>query len=180
MEMTILCTNCSAELDDEINDPTLDDCPCPYCGATTRDIEISVSDTALLLDQVETTIREKGIKNWSKRQVNGEEYFRLRNEVHSVIRVMNWKKRHEAESYYEFITNTNTGEIVKDVTERFIDHGGHGSAKRAIPDFSHKWIAVAAYHIWEKEGRMPGRHINNWNRAKNELKKLWKAGLIQL
>jgi hypothetical protein len=152
--------------------------PCPYCGDTHREIEIEVEDELRMIDQLETSVHEQGAKDWSKRMVRGEEHFRRDDEIHTVVRVMDRKNRREENSYYELITKTDTGEIVRSISERFVDHVGRGSAKHAIPEFPHVWIATCAYFLWDKEGRPNGRHINHWNKAKSELKKMWKAGQI--
>jgi hypothetical protein len=73
---------------------------------------------------------------------------------------------------------TNTGSLIKCIKEALEKHSGHGSAKRRIPDFPEEWRRVAAYYIWEKEGRPNGRHINHWNQAKAQLEKLWRAGIL--
>ena len=49
------------------------------------------------------------------------------------------------------------------------------SAKSNTRDIPEVWIKVAAYYIWEKEGRPHGRHLDHWNLAKAEL-----AGLSKL
>jgi hypothetical protein len=143
-----------------------------------RNLEIVVGDTMRMIDQLEAMIREKGIKHWTKKIVQGEEHYKRDDEIRTVVRVFDWKNRHRPESYYEFITKTDSGEIIRSISEKFAEHVGYGSAKHITPDFPAEWIAVCAYFIWEKEGRPNGRHINHWNRAKNELRRLWKAGMI--
>jgi hypothetical protein len=46
------------------------------------------------------------------------------------------------------------------------------------PKFPHEWLRVAAYYIWDREGRPEGRDTDHWERAKDELIKLWKAGAL--
>jgi len=179
-DITVSCANCGNELEEDIRDPAMAGRPCPHCGDTHREVEINVVDTIRVIDQLETTIHEHGVKDWSKRMVQGEEYFRKDDEIHTIVRVMDRKNRYEPDSYYEFITKTETGDLVRSVSERFVDHVGRGSAKHTIPEFPHEWVAVCAYYIWEKGRRPNGRHINHWNKAKSELKKMWKAGQIRL
>jgi hypothetical protein len=50
------------------------------------------------------------------------------------------------------------------------------SAKSNTRDIPEVWIEVAAYYIWEKEGRPHGRHLDHWNLAKAELAGLSKLG----
>ena len=50
------------------------------------------------------------------------------------------------------------------------------STKSNTRDIPEVWIKVAAYYIWEKEGRPHGRHLDHWNLAKAELAGLPKFG----
>lgn len=50
------------------------------------------------------------------------------------------------------------------------------SAKSNPQDIPEVWIKVAAYYIWEKEGRPDGRHLDHWNLAKTELASSYKLG----
>jgi Protein of unknown function (DUF2934) len=182
-EIKVFCEQCGAELDSETADepdfvPTA--APSPECGHEARTVTLTVDDQFGVIDQIRGTLREHGIKHWSKKFKSGEEYYRDTNEVRTVLRVEDWKNRHDSDSHYELITKTNTGVLIKRVKEALVKHREHGSAKRKIPDFPDEWRRVAAYYIWEKEGRPNGRHINHWNQAKAQLKKLWKAGFLSI
>jgi hypothetical protein len=48
-----------------------------------------------------------------------------------------------------------------------------------VPDFPDEWISVAAYYIWEKDGRPEGKDIKHWEQAKAYFAKLWKEENIQ-
>ena len=120
------------------------------------------------------------MKDWSKGMVSGEEHYGKDDEIRTVVRILDRKNRHEEGSYYEHITDTDTGRIIRSVSERFVDHQGRGSAKKAIPDFSDEWVAVAAYYIWQEQGCPHGRHNNHWNLAKNRLKKMFREGKLDV
>jgi len=45
-----------------------------------------------------------------------------------------------------------------------------------VPEFSEKWISVAAYYIWESEGQPEGQALSHWEEAKVQLAELWRAG----
>jgi hypothetical protein len=141
-----------------------------------KEIKINVGDDSRVLDGGKRKLREDGK---ALNQVeSGEEFYREKNEVRTVLRVKDWKNRHDPDSYHELITNTDTGAVIKDFKQAFEHHQGHGSAKHKIPEFPDDWRRVAAYYIWEKGGRRSGRHINDWNRAIKELTNLWKAGRL--
>jgi hypothetical protein len=40
-------------------------------------------------------------------------------------------------------------------------------------------VAVAAYYIWEKEGRPPGRDLDHWLRAEHNIRRLVDAAKSQ-
>ena len=177
-DILMLCPKCGMLLAEELVSPEGMGRECTNCGETNRLIEINVADQVSAIDRIKGAFREHGIEQWTKMFVYGQEYYGETNEVRTVVRVMDWKNRHEPESYYELITKADTGEVVKSVAKIFAQHQGHGSAKRKIPEFPDDWRRVAAYYIWEKEGRSHGRHINHWNRAKPELIRLWRAGAL--
>ena len=141
-----------------------------------KDIKINVGDGSRVLDAAKRKLRKNG--KATNQVESGEEIFHDTNKVQTVSRVKNWEHRHDADSYQKVITDTDTGVEIKNFKETFKDHQGHGSAKHKIPDFPDEWIRVAAYYIWQREGCRNGRHINDWNKAKAELKSLWKAGRL--
>ena len=109
------------------------------------------------------------MKDWSKGMVSGEEHYGKDDEIRTVVRILDRKNRHEEGSYYEHITDTDTGRIIRSVSERFVDHQGRGSAKKAIPDFSDEWVAVAAYYIWQEQGcPMAGTTIGHGEESAQE------------
>ncbi|MGD0949006.1 MAG: DUF2934 domain-containing protein [Candidatus Binatia bacterium] len=177
-EITVLCANCSLLLDEDLASPDRTSRACPGCGDNRRLIEVRAADEVRALDRLAGALNELGVRHWTKKFVSGEEYYQAGRQVHTVIRVMDWKNRHDPDSYYELITNTGTGEVVRTVAEALVDHQSRGAAKRTVPEFPDEWRRVAAYYIWQKEGCPHGRHVNHWNAAKAELKRLWKAGLL--
>ena len=48
------------------------------------------------------------------------------------------------------------------------------------PAFPEEWLSLAAYYIWEKAGCPDGKQDEHWEKAKTELKELWKFGKIHL
>jgi hypothetical protein len=50
------------------------------------------------------------------------------------------------------------------------------AAEKAEPDFPEEWVSIAAYYIWKNDGEPEGRDAHHWERAKAELKQLWKEG----
>jgi hypothetical protein len=44
------------------------------------------------------------------------------------------------------------------------------------PDFPEEWVSIAAYYIWKNDGQPEGRDSHYWERAKADLKQLWKEG----
>jgi hypothetical protein len=46
------------------------------------------------------------------------------------------------------------------------------------PEFPDEWYRVAAYYIWEKQGRPDGRDMVHWKQATAELRRLWRRGVL--
>ena len=170
-EIEVFCNNCGRSLNITTQGP------CAGCGHEVRLVTLTVTDFVDAIDIVEGTLDEEDF-NKSKTFVAGEESYHDTNEVRTVLRVFDHRHRHEPESYYELVKMTHSEEVIKLVKEALADHQGHGSAKNKIPEFPDEWRRVAAYYVWEQEGRPKGRHINHWNQAKARLRKRWKAGLL--
>jgi DUF2934 family protein len=171
-EVTWVCEKCEQELDAQFTGP------CPKCENESRVAKAIAWDSFGIIDQVKGTVTEPEEKHWGKQFEAGEEAYSETNEIRTVIRAMDYKNRHDPDSYYEDIKNWHTKEPIKQRSQSFAEHQGHGSAKNKIPEFPEEWVRVAAYYIWEKEGCKDGRHINHWNNAKSQLRKMWKEGYL--
>jgi hypothetical protein len=51
--------------------------------------------------------------------------------------------------------------------------------RRGKPVISERWIAQAAYYMWEKEGRPHGRDLDHWLHAESEIRRLTEASSIR-
>jgi hypothetical protein len=103
-DILMLCPKCGMLLAEELVSPEGMGRECTNCGETNRLIEINVADQVSAIDRIKGAFREHGIEQWTKMFVYGQEYYGETNEVRTVVRVMDWKNRHEPESYYELIT----------------------------------------------------------------------------
>jgi len=138
--MTVSCAKCGTQLTYDFTDPANIGQPCPTCGATERSLEVSAENHLRAIEKLKIRQYEQGSTDWSKEVVSGEEVFHETGEIRSVQRIVDKSNRHQAGSYSERIVRTDSGEIVREVSERFVDHQGRGSAKRKVPTFPDEWI----------------------------------------
>jgi hypothetical protein len=106
--------------------------PCPICGSTDQNVEISVSDRVEFHERLEAQARhgERGEVRWHRRVRSGDDLHRASGTWMQYEQVID----RENDWYEETVTNPETGENVHRTAERLSDHTAHGSAKNRPRD----------------------------------------------
>ena len=145
--------------------------PCPECGSTNREFLMNAANKLFLGEMLGMKHKRPGEKKPILETKCGDDLFRKTGEWHKLIRIID----RQNDRYYEFITDAND-KVVRHVDEPLSEHYGRGSAKRQKHNLTDGDIAVAAYFIWESEGRPDGRHIDHWFMGIENLKR-YRAGV---
>lgn len=163
---TVQCGQCEAFLIDE----TPYDAgtkPCPICGSSLRSISMSIREEVRLYEQFRTRHKERGTKGYVLDELSGDDYTHATDSFNKKVRIIDRRN----DRYFEQVTNSITGEIIHHRDEKLSEHFGRGSAKLQPHNFPEKHVAVAAYFIWEKDGRQDGKDKKHWEMAIEDLRR---------
>lgn len=120
---------CWATLDELASTPIAERSPCPMCGSLSRHIEITIEATVTLHSQIALKARRHGKGRLFLESKVGDDLYHLTGRWNRLERHID----HENDWYDEVITDSATGEILKETHEPLSQHQGHGSAKRSGP-----------------------------------------------
>lgn len=124
----IECCECGVALN-AANDTPDGQAPCPNCGSSLRNFNVSIVENSVARDFMGVKVRpnEKQKPNfWS---TSKPDFSRdLQKAVH---RENSFDRVNDL--YEEKITDLETGEILKHVSEKLTEHRGHGAAKPKLP-----------------------------------------------
>ncbi len=167
MESDIRCSDCGTVILNALpgDDPSRRE-PCPNCGSNARTIPLRLESSLALRSKLGMKQKRPGCKKPILESVLGDDLFRVTNTWQTLVRVIDRLN----DRYYELIRNPETGEVVRHCEEPLSQHIGRGSAKHQPHAFEHEHIAIAAYFIREKEGRIHGRDQEHWAMAIKQLK----------
>jgi hypothetical protein len=171
--MDIRCSECgtvilNATPADDPNDRE----PCPECGSAARTIPVHVQSALELRSKLSLKQRRLGLKKPILESIFGDDLFRLTNKWNHLLQIID--RLHDR--YYKLIVDPATGEVLLECDEPLSHHIGRGSAKLQKHNLDHEHIAIAAYFIWEKEGRLHGRDKQHWGMGIEQLKRA-RAGV---
>lgn len=99
--------------------------------------------------------------------VTGDDLFRKTNTWHTIDRVIDRLN----DRYYELITDPTTGGVVRHCEEPLSHHVGRGTERLQAHDFPRDDVALAAYFIWEHDGRPDGRDLAHWAMVIEQLRR---------
>jgi hypothetical protein len=157
---SVQCGDCQAYLVDETawdNERR----PCPECGSVRRSISMHVSDELKIYEHFRSRQKQEGTSGYIHDQIVGDDYTKATGKFNKKVRIIDRKNDY----YYESVTNSETGEVMHLRDEKLSEHYGRGSAKLQPHHFPHEHVAIAAYFIWEKEGRPDGHALKHWEMA---------------
>ena len=135
-------------------------------GQLRRSVSMGLADELKLYEQVRIRQKQKGTSGYVHDQIIGDDYTKATGKFNKKVRIIDLKN----DQYYESVTNSETGELLHLRHEKLSEHYGRGSAKWQPHNFPHEHVAVAAYFIWEKEGRPDGRAPKHWEMAIEDLR----------
>lgn len=124
-EQKAVCNQCNFQLGEAYNLPELERTPCSRCGSLSRVLQINVSDTVGLHDQVRLRHKVPGRKKPQAEIVSGDDLHRDSGIWMKLSRVIDRGKNW----YEEKIINPLTGEVAHHQSHPLDQHIGHGSAK---------------------------------------------------
>jgi hypothetical protein len=128
LERTVLCVPCGTTRGEALNVPAAARSPCPTCGATQAQLEVTLDHRVLGRGGVRFKVRA-GPPGQVKPHIEASTGYSL---TRSTGR---WSKRatridRRRDEYHEVVTDAETGETIHECRERLSDHRGHGDAKR--------------------------------------------------
>lgn len=121
----VACESCNQTLDEPAGLPAEAREPCPESGSRDRRVNLRVSDTVSVHEQVALEAKRPGQRRPFREVRAGDDLHR---------KTGRWNERHrvidrDADLYEEKIADPETGEVLRDVREPLSEHQGHGSAK---------------------------------------------------
>jgi hypothetical protein len=119
------CNQCWQYLDES---PDEERKPCPHCGGLGRNIEVGITDSVTVRDQLRMKAKHAGDKRPFLESVSGSELHRDSGEWRDVQRVVD----REGSRYTERITD-ESGNVFREVDEPLSEHQGRGAAKHRPP-----------------------------------------------
>jgi hypothetical protein len=162
----VQCGDCEAFLVDE-SPHDKERQPCPECGSRRRHITMNVAEELKLYEQLRVRQKEKGTPGYIHDQITGDDYTKATGKFNKKVRIIDRRN----DRYYECVTDAETGKVMHLRDEKLSEHYGRGNAKLQPHDFPHEHVAVAAYYIWEKDGRSDGRAAKHWEMAIEDLRR---------
>ena len=166
MTSSFQCAVCEAVLIDDDESGT-DRSPCPACGSTRRLFHQDLQAVLTLYGLVELKHKRPGFKKPIHEQVAGAQFTHSTGRFSDKLRVIDRLN----DRYYERITDLKTGKVLHERDEPLSHHYGRGAARLQDHGIPHEQIAVAAYYIWGKKGRLDGNDRAHWNMAIEDLKR---------
>lgn len=100
--------------------------PCPRCRSTKKTFNIQMEAHITLREMLGLKMRAKGEKDPSVEIKQGDNLYVETGKWHKLLQRIDRKNNR----YQKIITDSETGEIIRDVDESLTDHQGYGSAKR--------------------------------------------------
>jgi hypothetical protein len=103
--------------------------PCPSCGGFGRNLSAQTVETLEFHDHYGMRLKRPGRRGYAVDVVARPDFNRDRQKLVRLDRVIN----KENDKYYEKITDYQTGEIIREVSEPLSEHVGRGAAKLKKP-----------------------------------------------
>ncbi len=130
MKKNIFCNQCQHQF----SDPSVleVETACPNCNSIEKLVAVNTSDSlAVQIDETKTFLRGKDpLKRIGKSNKYLFEKLRLkRRDAGDRLILLQRLQDRDNDLYKEKVENLETGEVIRDVTERLSEHRGHGSAK---------------------------------------------------
>jgi hypothetical protein len=120
------CTICDARLFEPANEPAG---PCPVCGGRNRSISVQLEDRVAFHDGYRIKAYLAGSSKFSIDERSGPSYYRVGDEWHHVMRVID----RENDRYTEVVRVLRTGEVIRQIDEPLSQHTGRGGSKNQRP-----------------------------------------------
>ena len=105
---------------------------CPGCGG--REFTMTFEGTVTLLPHNTTVIKQKDPDRNSKKRVRREHFNGMQANSQGLLMRKERLIDKDADVYYEFVADPNTGEVLRKEHGRLSDHKGYGSAKQKKTD----------------------------------------------
>lgn len=116
------CVECNAVIYEPNDGVRL---PCPSRGSTKRSFRVPLEDRINFFDGYRLKGYRTGEKEFYIDERDGPSYFRMGNEWHHLIRIID----RENDIYVETIRELKSGKLIRHVQEKLSEHIGHGGAK---------------------------------------------------
>jgi hypothetical protein len=163
---TVQCGHCETFLIDE-TPYDKERSPCPICGSMLRRIQMDIHQEIRLYEQIRARHKEQGTKGYVLDEVSGDDYTHATGSFSKKVRIIDRKN----DRYFEKVANSESGEIIHLRDEKLSEHFGRGAAKFQPHSFPEQHVAVAAYFIWEKDGKPDGKDKKHWEMAIEDLRR---------
>jgi hypothetical protein len=137
------------------------------CGSTRRSYCEYVQEALALHERIGLKVKRPGFKKPVHEQIVGAEPTHSTGKLVDKIRIIDRLN----DKYFERITDPTTCEILYERDEPLSHHFGRGTARFQEHGLSQSDIALAAYYIWERRGRIHGHDVAHWNMAIEDLKR---------
>jgi hypothetical protein len=128
----VMCKQCRKALDEPSDTPIEERAPCPDCGFTSRDFDITVRCSV----SIQSGVRGKA-RSVEAGRPGGRPWLTMMSELSWSHDYQKWVHREKTENrrdglYTEVVTDPDTGKIIHQSppSERLSEHQGHGSAKK--------------------------------------------------
>lgn len=124
----VRCKNCGAQLAENPSAPVEERQPCPECGSMSRQVGITLTDTAVTIhESLAVKAKSPGEREPFLESKQGDSYSTKWGRFMTLLQVVDRRNNR----YRKLVTDPETGEILRDVDEPLTDHRGYGSAKKA-------------------------------------------------
>lgn len=129
------CAKCGQPIDESFDGPGGRRSPCANCGATARVVSVSITETLALSVDVGRCLKRprRSVgrhRNWGLLDVEESRHSHRHGKRVRVARRID----RDGDWYSERITNAETGEILREVSEPLSQHRGGGAARRTVED----------------------------------------------
>jgi hypothetical protein len=122
----VRCGKCKLALDEDPSIRPDQRIPCPSCGSTARDFQVSISAGLVMRSKLRMKAKHPGANKAFVEEISGDDLHRETNKWMKLSRVYD----RQNDRYEEVITDPVTGEVVHKCIEPLSEHRGHGSAKQ--------------------------------------------------
>jgi hypothetical protein len=124
MSIYVICNQCGGHFDfiAGFDESML----CPVCEANDWNYDVPEEEKTQLRHKTKLKERTKRGEKPFRETTIGEELFKETNQWRHIIRIVN----HKDNVYYEKISDYETGEVIKEFSEKLSEHQGHGADKK--------------------------------------------------